>query len=415
MLTSFSFSESDVCTQAASFWQECQTAQTNFSATEPGVGTRQCLCNPNTATPDHAENWWSKLNACVQCVEQALGDGIGSTSGPLDGLFQGFCNQAFPKGSFIQQARQLQQESGFPLRLPEAILSTGNAAGGAARRAADGSYLPGTQAFSQIAHVYTTPSTTTATIIQTVAPIECNHDNCLRSFMRAGPPATSFCSEYTTDTALASSLYGLPDYAMSCWGNNHFKISSACTCLNSIATQTSIPAKATTDSVTTKPKITSSSASVPTSVSRKLTASISRNPTASSCDQQSSSSSKSASIASTSALNSTTHHTRTTTVTSWITIYSKLTRSSTPTNFHDITRTTDLLTKTETLSSSYKIYANTTSKSNQPTYTVKASSSPTSKTSSATSSAATKGPSSPWITLPASDAMVKCSSKKTRN
>jgi hypothetical protein len=110
------------------------------------------------------------------------------------------------------------------------------------------------------------------------------------------------------------------------------------------------------------------------------------------------------------ALNSTTHFTRTTTVTSWTTIYSNFTRLSTPPSFHNATSTTALLAKTETHSSSYT-YANPTSESTQPTYTVKASSSPTSNYSSATPSAATKGTSGAWITLPASDAMVKCSSK----
>lgn len=407
ILTLFRFAESDVCVQAASFWRDCQTAQPNFLVAEPGAGTRQCLCNPQTATPDHAEDWWKKLNACVQCVEEPLGDDIGSSSGALDGLRQDFCNRVFSKGHFIQHAQHLQQASEFPLRLPEAILSNSNAAKGAARRAGDGAYLPGTQAFSQIAHVYTTPSITTAMVTQTVVPIKCNHDNCLRSFMRAGSPAISFCSEYTTNSALTSSSYRLPDYAMSCWGNNYSRISSACTCLNEIATETSTSAK-TTDGITTPKSSTPTSAGYTKQTqSSGKSFSISSTSTADSYGQEPSSSDKSTSMTSTPTLNPSAHYTRTTTITSWTTIYSTSTGSSTPTSFHNITSTTSPLTKTETPSSSYTDHVNTTS------YTAKASSYTTSGTSSTTTPAATKGSSGGWITLPASDAMVKCSSETT--
>jgi len=86
--------------------------------------------------------------------------------------------------------------------------------------------------------------TGTATSTPTPPANDCQHDNCLRYFIRH-PEATGFCATYTTELNTATT--GLPNLVSQC----HFdptRISSACSC---IATGTSSPTSALGGQTTT--------------------------------------------------------------------------------------------------------------------------------------------------------------------
>jgi len=57
--------------------------------------------------------------------------------------------------------------------------------------------------------------------------LDCQHDNCLRHFVRH-PEATGFCATYTTELNTATT--GLPDLVSQCH-NDPARISSACSCV----------------------------------------------------------------------------------------------------------------------------------------------------------------------------------------
>jgi acid phosphatase len=88
------------------------------------------------------------------------------------------------------------------------------------------------------------PSTTATSISATASPTSsavadnCNHDNCLRQFLKFSA-VTPFCATYTT--AINTAITSLPSYVSQCSGLPS-RISSACSCVvTPSSTPTSIP------------------------------------------------------------------------------------------------------------------------------------------------------------------------------
>ncbi|KAN0120333.1 hypothetical protein V8E51_002541 [Hyaloscypha variabilis] len=92
--------------------------------------------------------------------------------------------------------------------------------------------------------VVTGASTSTPTSTPTPPANDCQHDNCLRHFIRH-PEATGFCATYTTELNTATT--GLPALVSQCQ-YDPTRISSACSC---IATGTSSPTSALGAQITT--------------------------------------------------------------------------------------------------------------------------------------------------------------------
>ncbi|OIW30391.1 coagulation factor 5 8 type domain-containing protein [Coniochaeta ligniaria NRRL 30616] len=73
-----------------------------------------------------------------------------------------------------------------------------------------------------------TSSTTTSSPTTILAPVKCNHDNCLRQVLGTTTLAKPFCAAYTA--AVNTATTGLPSFVSNCQANPS-RISSACACL----------------------------------------------------------------------------------------------------------------------------------------------------------------------------------------
>jgi acid phosphatase len=99
----------------------------------------------------------------------------------------------------------------------------------------------------------TAPSTTSTSISTTASPTpsaeaaNCNHDNCLRQFLKSSA-VTPFCATYTT--AVNTATTSLPSYISQCSGLPS-RISSACSCVvTPSSTSASIPTVTPTSAAT---------------------------------------------------------------------------------------------------------------------------------------------------------------------
>lgn len=76
------------------------------------------------------------------------------------------------------------------------------------------------------------PALSTPTPTSSVIAPNCNHDNCLRQFIRASAAVEAFCPTFTPTAGVA-----LPTFASNC-GGDASRVASACSCL---VTPTSTP------------------------------------------------------------------------------------------------------------------------------------------------------------------------------
>lgn len=76
------------------------------------------------------------------------------------------------------------------------------------------------------------PALSTPTPISSVIAPNCNHDNCLRQFIRASAAVEAFCPTFTATAGVV-----LPNFASNC-GGDASRVASACSCL---VTPTSTP------------------------------------------------------------------------------------------------------------------------------------------------------------------------------
>lgn len=76
------------------------------------------------------------------------------------------------------------------------------------------------------------PTLATPTPTASVIAPNCNHDNCLRQFIRASAAVEAFCPTFTPSAGVA-----LPNFAPNC-GGSPSRVASACSCL---VTPTSTP------------------------------------------------------------------------------------------------------------------------------------------------------------------------------
>jgi hypothetical protein len=380
-------------------WADCMNNIERTSLLVDSDASRHlCLCLPGTSYPDHANYWFSYLYACARCVEDALGREPFRIANALHDQQQQLCRKAIRIPDFVHQAHHLGLNNDFPLKMPEAILSLPSDS----RRAKvedivaksfppDWGNSPGTLAFSDIAYVVPTgPTPTTVTVpaqksqsrevgANGALSKRCNHDSCLRSFIRFRPAAISFCNAYMTKTIRETTSTVLPDFVRIC-KNDRSILSSACACLGAMASQTSALQSSS---------ITASSATpgheinllVPASFSNTLST-FGKPATKFGIEKL--------------AASSTTHHISTTYVTIWDTIYPTRPALSISTSVVGIALTSTLLPRTWA--------------SFQESSLLLSSTSPKLSDKSSLSFSIPISYSGKWSTLPPSDAMVKCQS-----
>ncbi|KAE8447312.1 hypothetical protein EG329_010870 [Mollisiaceae sp. DMI_Dod_QoI] len=269
------------CTAARTDFSDCLRNAQSSGPTSPDDITN-CLCafGNGIVTPWHPD-WTDQLESCIVCVEDAAGldravSILMQTTIGVQNSFGGLCKRTLNLEKMVQRAHDIQLENHFPLRLPNADLHNDTKV---AKRdvITRTTIVTVTESRSLGPPSMGNPNTLTATApIITLSPSrssssqgatsKCNQDNCLRQCTRELPAVAAFCATYTKSVCTATT--GFPAVVSHC-GNNPTRISSACSCLETLpplsssSHHSSTTPSSTTRSSTTQSSIKSTTSSLP--------------------------------------------------------------------------------------------------------------------------------------------------------